>query len=66
MDAPDEKREWIDCFGACLMKLEPAMSAETAAEHAAAAYDDAKDLSPVDAAEIFAAEQPPGEAGAAQ
>ena len=66
MDAPDEKREWIDCFGACLMKLEPAMSAETATEHAAAAYEDAKDLSPVEAAEIFAAEQPPGEAGAAQ
>ncbi len=66
MDAPDEKREWIDCFGACLMKLEPAMSAETAAVHAAAAYEDGKHLSPAEAVEIFAAEQPSGEAGAAQ
>ena len=64
MDAPDEKRDWIDRFGRCLMKLEPAMSAETAAEHAKATYADAKDLTPGEAAEIFAAEQPPGEVGA--
>lgn len=40
------------------------MSAETAAQHAKATFDDAKDLMPEEAAEIFAAEQPPGEVGA--
>lgn len=61
---PDMKRDWIDRFGCALMKLEPAMSAATAAEHAAATYETASDLEPEEAAAIFAAEQPPGEVGA--
>lgn len=63
MTFPDVKREWIDRFGCALMKLEPAMSAATAAEHAAATYEGASELGPEEAAAIFAAEQAPGEAG---
>ena len=48
------------------MQLQPSMSAFTAAEHAAATFADGGDLKPEEAAEIFAAEEPPGEVGASQ
>ena len=57
---------WVDRFVARLVHLQPGMSAVTAAEHAAATYSGAADLEPEQAAEIFAAEEPPGEVGASQ
>ena len=58
------KPVWHDRFGARLMQLQPRMSAVTAAEHAVVTYADAAELEPELAAEIFAAEEPPGEVGA--
>jgi len=57
---PDVKRDWIDRFGCALMKLELAMSAATAAEHAAASYETASALEPEEAAAMFVARPPDG------
>lgn len=58
------KPVWHDRFGARLMQLQPRMNAVTAAQHAVATYPDAADMEPEEAAEIFAAEEPPDEVGA--
>lgn len=58
------KPAWHDRFGARLMQLQPRMNAVTAAQHAVATYPDAADMEPEEAAEIFAAEEPPDEVGA--
>ena len=58
------KPVWHDRFGARLLQLQPRMNAVTAAEHAVVTYADAADMEPELAAEIFAAEEPPGEVGA--
>jgi hypothetical protein len=60
------KPVWLDRFAARLLHLQPRMSAVTAAEHAAATFPGAADLEPEEAAEVFAAEEPPGEVGAPQ
>lgn len=57
---------WVDRFGVRLMQLQPRMNAITAAEHAETTFPDAADLGPEEAAEIFAAEEPPGEVGASK
>ena len=46
------------------MQLQPRMNAVTAAQHAVATYPDASDMEPEEAAETFAAEEPPDEVGA--
>lgn len=53
---------WTERFRDRLMQLQPGMNARTAAEHAGLTFPDAGDLEPENAAEIFAAEEPPGEA----
>ncbi|MES2959672.1 MAG: hypothetical protein V4792_15890 [Pseudomonadota bacterium] len=53
---------WTARFTARLLALQPGMSAFSAAEHAVVTFPDAADLEPEAAAEIFAAEEPPGEA----
>jgi hypothetical protein len=60
------KPAWVDRFVARLVRLQPGMTAATAAEHAAATFPGAADLQPGEAAEIFAAEEPPGEVGASR
>ena len=57
------KPVWHDRFGARLLQLQPWMNAVTAAQHAAVTYPAAADMDPEEAAEIFAAEEPPNEAG---
>ena len=58
------KPVWHDRCGARLMQLQPRMNAVTAAQHAVVIYADAADMDPEVAAEICAAEEPPGEVGA--
>ena len=60
---PTFKKVWLDGFAAHLMKLQPSMNAVIAASHAVAMYPDAKGMPPNEAAEIFALEEGPGEAG---
>lgn len=60
------KPVWLDRFGARLMQLQPRMNPVTAAQHAVATYADAADWEPEEAADIFAAEEPPDEVGAAK
>ena len=57
------KPVWNDRFGARLLQLQPRMNAVTAAQHAVVTYPDAADMDPEEAAEIFAAEEPPDEVG---
>lgn len=60
---PTFKTVWLDGFAARLMQLQPKMNAAVAALRAAATYSEARNLSPKEAAEIFALEEQPGEAG---
>lgn len=64
MNSIDRKRSlqkpvWLDRFGARLMQLRPQMNALTAAEHAVATYPNAAHMEPEEAAERFAAVEPP-------
>lgn len=54
---------WVDRFAARLGELQNNIEPNLACELAEATYDEAFDLDPVEAAEIFALEQPPGEVG---
>lgn len=54
---------WIDRFAARLGELQTTIGPDLACELAEATYADAFDLDPTEAAEIYALEEPPGEAG---
>ena len=62
--SPNEKTEWLLRFAARLHQVHPGMAGSVAAEIATLTYADARDLSPEEAAEIYALEEPPGDAGA--
>ena len=53
---------WIDRFAARLGELQANIEPDLACELAEATYEDAFDLCPSAAAEIYALEEPPGEA----
>ena len=55
---------WIDAFANELGRLLPSMTAEEATQRARETWADASDLSPQEAAEIYAEELPPGAPGA--
>ena len=55
---------WIDAFSMRLGALMPAVSPVNADAYAGQAFDEAADLDPDDAAEIFALELPPDDVGA--
>ena len=60
----DEKTEWLLRFAARLHQVQAGIAGSVAAEIAMSTYADARDLSPEEAAEIYALEEPPGDAGA--
>jgi hypothetical protein len=55
---------WLDAFSMRLGELTSELSPAQADAYAAQSYDEAADLDPAEAAEIFALEMPPGEVGA--
>lgn len=55
---------WIPRFADALRKLQPALAGADAMGIAAVQYDEASDLDPAEAAEIYALEEPPGDVGA--
>ena len=55
--------QWVDRFLSRLGSLVPSIHPAGANERALLTYADAGDLGPEDAAEIYALELPPGEAG---
>ena len=55
---------WVDSFMMRLGELAPEMSPTDALHHAEGTFDEAADLDPLEAAEIFALEMPPAEVGA--
>ena len=54
---------WIDRFAARLGELQTNVGPNLACELAEATYEDAFEMDPTQAAEIYALEEPPGEAG---
>jgi len=54
---------WLDRFAMRLGALLPDLDPETAWRYAEATFDDAADLEPDEAAEIFAADLPPASVG---
>lgn len=60
----DRKCVWVLRFAAHLHKIEPAVSGTVAAQIANDTFAEASDLSPEEAAEIYALEQPPADVGA--
>lgn len=61
---PLTKPLWLDRFASRIGALLPSVGAGEAWRYAEATFDDAKDLTPEEAAEIFAKELPPLDAGA--
>ena len=59
--AYEPKAAWTDHFAARLGELLPNFGAECAHEHALVSFEEASDLAPQEAAEIFALEMPPEE-----
>lgn len=55
--------QWIDRFMNRLGSLLPSLKADDALDHAKATFPDASDLEPEEAAEIYALELPPADAG---
>ena len=55
----EPKAAWTDHFAARLGELLPTLSVQCAHEHALITFDGASDLSPQEAAEIFALEMSP-------
>jgi DNA-directed RNA polymerase specialized sigma24 family protein len=57
------KSEWSRRFAEKLRALRPALSTVEAVQRAIATYADAQDLSPEEAAQIYATELPPADPG---
>ena len=57
----EPKAAWTDHFAARLGELLPTLGADCAHEHALITFDEASDLPPQEAAEIFALEMSPEE-----
>jgi len=55
---------WLDAFTMRLGELAPALSPVDAQRFAEQTFDDAVDLDPLEAAEVFALEMPPADEGA--
>lgn len=55
---------WIPRLADALRKRQPRLAGADAMGIAGAQYDEALDVDPAEAAEIYALEQPPGEVGA--
>lgn len=59
-----DKASWALRFATHLRQLQPAIEGAEAMRIALATFDDASDLTPEEAAEIYALEEPPGDVGA--
>ena len=59
-----KKAEWLDRFASKIGKLLPSMTLDDATMRAEETFPNASDLSPEEAAEIYALELPPADPGA--
>lgn len=62
--ATDEHTSWLLRFATRLHQLQPDIDGAVATQIATDTYPDARDLTPEEAAEICALEQPPADVGA--